>query len=220
MASRTTQNSNTTFGPPTALGVPALVRVGVNDPLLILRALDAGAIGVIVPHVSTADDARAAVHAAHYPPAGGRGLAVSTRAGHHGTVALTQHLAAAAANTVVVAQVEDRDSVLHSAEIAATPRLNAVWIGPSDLSLSMGLPGQMEHPDVIAAIDRIASDVIGSSDCALCVLVDTPEQAADWRKRGARIVLFNSTAILANELRELTARVHADALRAVGTGSS
>jgi 4-hydroxy-2-oxoheptanedioate aldolase len=157
-----------------------------------------------VPHVSTPEDAHAAVQAAHYPPLGTRGLAVSTRAGHHGTVPLHQHLADAAASTVVIGQVEDKDSIIHSPQIAATRRLNAVWIGPSDLSLSMGLPGQMDHPDVVAAIDQIANDVFASTDCALCILVDSPQQAEAWRNRGARILLFNSTSILANGLQGIS----------------
>lgn len=190
--------------------IPALVRVGSNDPLAILRALDAGAVGVIVPHVSDAEDAQAAVRAAHYPPTGSRGLALSTRAGRHGTLPLHEHLATAAASTFVVAQLEDGHAVAHSARIAATPGLNAVWIGPSDLSLSLGLPGQITHPTVVGAIDHIAAAVTASSHCALCVLADSVEQALAWRKRGARIVLFNSTAILVDQLRTVTNRLTAD----------
>jgi 4-hydroxy-2-oxoheptanedioate aldolase len=189
-------------------GISVLVRIGSNDPLPILRVLDAGAAGVIVPHVSSANDAQAAARAAHYPPAGTRGLAVSTRAGRHGTAQLQQHLAEAAAKTIVVAQAEDKDAVKHSAEIAATAGVNAVWIGPSDLSLSLGLPGQLDHPEVLTAIDQIAANVITAPDCTLCVLVDTPEQAADWSDRGARMVLFNTTAILAQELRKIATMVH------------
>ncbi len=191
-------------------GVSALVRVGVNDPLLTLRALDAGAAGVIVPHVNDADQARTAVEGAHYPPVGIRSLAVSTRAGHHGTVPLHQHLADASANTIVVAQAEDQHSAINSASIAATRGVNAVWIGPNDLALSLGYPGQMDHPDVIAAIDQIAANVIASTNCALCVLVDTTEQATRWQQRGARIILFNASAILAKELAEILVNVHSD----------
>jgi 4-hydroxy-2-oxoheptanedioate aldolase len=185
-------------------GVPALVRVGGNDPLSILRALDGGAAGVIVPHVRDPGGAQAAVRAAHYPPTGSRGLALSTRAGRHGTVPLQEHLAHAAATTIVVAQVEDKEAVPHSARIAATPGLNAVWIGPNDLSLSLGLPGRLTHPTVVGAIDHIAAEVVASSHCALCVLVDSAEEAATWRRRGARIVLFSSTAVLAAQLRTVT----------------
>lgn len=192
-------------------GIPVLVRTGANDPLSTLRALDAGATGVIVPHVASADEAQQAVRHAHYPPIGSRGLAVSTRAGRHGTVPLHQHLADATTNTIVVAQIEDKDAATRAAQIADVPGLNAVWIGPSDLSLSMGLPGRMDHPEVVAAVDQIAADVIASTDCALCVLVDTPEEAASWRERGARIVLFNSTTMLANSMREILSRVRPDA---------
>jgi 4-hydroxy-2-oxoheptanedioate aldolase len=191
-------------------GIPALVRVGSNDPLLILHALDAGAAGVIVPHVSDPEAARAAVRAAHYPPTGNRGLALSPRAGRYGTLPLHEHLADAAESTIVVAQVEDKHAVPRSAQIAATPGLNAVWIGPSDLSLSLGLPGQLSHPTVAGAIDHIAAEVTASSHCALCVLVDSAEQAAAWRQRGARIVLFSSTAILAGQFRKVTGLAGAD----------
>jgi 4-hydroxy-2-oxoheptanedioate aldolase len=190
--------------------IPALVRVGSNDPVAILRALDAGAAGVIVPHVGDVGEAQAAVRAAHYPPAGRRGLALSTRAGRYGTLPLDEHLAAAAASTLVVAQLEDEHAVPHSGRIAATPGLNAVWIGPSDLSLSLGLPGQLNHPTVVGAIDHIAAEVTASAHCALCVLADSVEQALSWQRRGARIVLFNSTAILADQLRKVTDLLGAD----------
>lgn len=191
-----------------AVDIAASVRVGDGSPLPILRALDAGAAGIIVPHVSCAEEARAAVRSAHYPPNGTRGLALSTRAGGHGTVPLSRHLAEAAAHTIVVAQVEDKDAVQRNTEIAATEGLNAVWIGPSDLSLSLGLPGQLDHPEVIAAVDRIAGDV-AAADCALCVLVDTVEHAARWRARGAGMLLFNSTTLLSRELRAMVDGVRA-----------
>lgn len=195
-------------------GVPALVRVGTNDPLLVLRALDAGAAGVIVPHVSSPEDARTAVRSAHYAPRGARGLAVSTRAAKYGTVELRDHLARAATETVVVAQIEDVGGATASAAIAATFGLNGVWIGPSDLSLSLGLPGQLDHPDVVATIDRISTNVVMSDSCALCVLVDSTDEAAAWRDRGARIVLFNATAIIASQLVALARGVYTDTGRA------
>ncbi|WP_311380886.1 hypothetical protein [Arthrobacter sp. ISL-28] len=79
-------------------------RTGHNDPLLILRALDVGATGVVLPHISTAAEAAAA----HYPPFRTQGLAVNTLAGRHSTVPLQAHLEAARANTLVIAQAEDK----------------------------------------------------------------------------------------------------------------
>ncbi|QDG65217.1 2,4-dihydroxyhept-2-ene-1,7-dioic acid aldolase [Pseudarthrobacter sp. NIBRBAC000502772] len=198
-------------------GVSTLVRLGHNDPLLILRALDAGATGVVIPHVSTAGEAAAAVSAAHYPPIGTRGLAVSTIAGHHGTVPLKAHLDAAAATTFVVAQAEDKEASANSAAIAAVPGLDAVWIGPSDLSMSLGQPGQTSHPAVAAAIDRIADNVTSSAGCALCVIADSTEDAAVWAQRGARIILFNSTKLLADAFRGAVSSAR-DAVQAADAG--
>ncbi|MGW3950254.1 HpcH/HpaI aldolase family protein [Streptomyces sp. NPDC004752] len=186
-----------------AAGISALVRIGSNDPLSVLRALDAGATGVVVPHISTQAEARAAVSAAHYPPHGSRGLALSTRAGRSGTISIQQHLADAAASTVVVAQAEDIEAVDNIGAIVETDRLNAVWFGPSDLSMSLGRPGELHHPEVSAAIDKIVESVLAAPACRLAVLVDTVEDAMQWRARGASMLLFNHTTILHNGMRSI-----------------
>lgn len=68
-----------------------------------------------------------------------------------------------------------------------------------------------DHPEVVAAINQIAADVVASSGCALCVLVDSPDEVDSWRERGAGIVLFNSTTILANAMRATLGRVRINA---------
>jgi 4-hydroxy-2-oxoheptanedioate aldolase len=185
-------------------GIDAIVRVGSNERLQILRALDAGATGVIVPHVDTPHDAELAVQAAHYPPEGARGLATSTRAGRHSTATLAEHIVRARRDTVVIAQVEDRHAVTWAHDIAATPRLNAVWLGPSDLSMSLGHPGDLTHPDVATAIDAIVDGVGSAAKAALCVLVDAEDEIAPWRARGATIALFAATGLIATRFKELT----------------
>lgn len=176
-------------------GVESLVRLGRNDPLLILRALDAGASGIVVPHVTSVAEATSAVRAAHYPPFGSRGLAVSTVAGHHGTVPLPVHLKNAE-STFVMAQAEDAAASDNMAGIARVEGLDAVWIGPSDLSMSLGHPGQYDHPNVVEAVDHIAETVTASASSVLCVLVDTPAEAAHWAARGARLIMFTSTTLM------------------------
>ncbi|MCP9977754.1 SDR family oxidoreductase [Actinomadura madurae] len=158
-------------------GVPVLVRVTANQPVQILHALDAGAAGVIVPHVDTAEQAAAAVRAAHYPPHGSRGFALSTRAGRYGATRTDVHMRTAE-RTLVIAQIEDVAALPHVAAIAATPRLDAVWVGPSDLSLSLGRPGRPDHPDVLAAIDRIVADTHRAANAKLCVLARDEREAA------------------------------------------
>lgn len=183
-----------------AAGVEALVRVGTPEPIETLRALDAGATGVIVPHVNDGAAARAVVRAAHYPPVGERGLAVSTRAGRQGTSPVSEHVERALKNTVVVVQVEHASALDNLEEIAASDRVDAVFLGPSDLSISLGYPGDTEHPVVMAAIDRVVEAVVGSGAAALCVLAGSADEARSWRGRGARMILFSASAVLAESL--------------------
>jgi 4-hydroxy-2-oxoheptanedioate aldolase len=138
-----------------AVGLPALVRVPGTDPAPILRALDAGATGVVVAHVCDAAQAEAAVAAAHYPPRGTRGLALTTRAGRHGTANLSEHLRRAAQQTLVIAQIEDAEAVEQTAAICAVDGVGAVLIGATDLSISLGHPGATGHPAVAGAIAEI-----------------------------------------------------------------
>lgn len=190
-------------------GIPAIVRVTGNNPAQILHALDGGAAGIIVPHVDTADQAAAAASAAHYPPHGSRGFALSTRAGRYGTAKVAEHLQQAEQRTLVIAQIENATAIPNVGAIAATPRLDALWIGPSDLSLSLGHPGQPAHPDVVAAIDHIAAHLQAAGNSRLCVLARDENDARQWRRRGAAIVLFSAIDIIAARFAALTA----DALR-------
>jgi 4-hydroxy-2-oxoheptanedioate aldolase len=112
-----------------------------------------------MPHVIVSEDASAAVGAALFPPRGIRGMSTSTRAGRHGLASPAETLARAGRETVVIGQVEDAAALPNVAGIARTPNLDAVFVGPADLSTSLGFPGQPGHPDVVAAVDRIRRDV-------------------------------------------------------------
>jgi 4-hydroxy-2-oxoheptanedioate aldolase len=197
-----------------AVGIPAVVRVAGNDPVYILQALDGGAAGVIVPHVDTAAQAAAATRAAHYPPFGTRGFALSTRAGSYGAVSAREHLRAAEQNTLVIAQIEDIAAVPHIQAIAAIPRLDALWVGPGDLSLSLGRPGEPAHPDVTAAIDKIVAHTQSASSPRLCVLARDEHEARTWRRRGAAITLFSAVDVITARLAAIAADAARDALPA------
>jgi len=186
-------------------GLDVVVRVGENDSLPVLHALDAGAQGVVVPHVDTPEDAEAAVHFAHYPPLGGRGLAASTRAGRYSTGTLAQHLERSRANTAVIVQIEDRKAVEHGYKIAATEHVDAVWLGPGDLSMSLGFPGQLDHPLVAEAIDSIVNEVAAANNAALAVVLDHESEIPAWRERGATVFLFVASNLQTQRLRELRA---------------
>jgi 4-hydroxy-2-oxoheptanedioate aldolase len=195
-----------------AARIPALIRVATRGPE-IPRALDAGAEGVIVPHVNDRHDAELAVASAHYSPVGERGLAISTRAGHQGTVGVTQHIADALRGTLVVGQIEDEKAVRNAAEIAATPHLNAVWIGPSDLSLSMGIPGEFDHPALVEAIETTCAEVRRAKGAALCAIANGPDEAAEWVRRGASMLIHTAHSVFANELQRLLDQTRAATTR-------
>jgi 4-hydroxy-2-oxoheptanedioate aldolase len=183
-----------------AAGLPALVRTPGLDHGFILAALDAGAAGVIVPHVLGAQDAEAAVAAAHYPPRGHRGLALSTRAGRFGAVPLAEHLHRAAEDTCVVAMIEDAEAVPHAAEIVAVPGVSGVLIGPADLSLALGHPGDFAHPEVASAIDSILAAARDARVPSFGV-AGRVEDAQRWRARGASVLLYSNEALKLQALR-------------------
>jgi 4-hydroxy-2-oxoheptanedioate aldolase len=131
----------------------AVVRPPVNDPVLIKQYLDLGVQSLLIPMVHTADDAAAAAAAAHYPPLGVRGvgsaLARSARWNR-----IPDYLERAGGTVTVMVQVESAEAVENAAAIAGTEGIDAVFVGPSDLAASLGLLGQQDHPDVVAAVER------------------------------------------------------------------
>ncbi len=177
-----------------AVGMPALVRVPSLDPGPILSALDGGASGVVVPHVINRTTARAAVAAAHYPPLGRRGLALSTRAGRYGDVPLARHLEQAAAETLVFVQIEDAEAVDAAAGILTTTGVSGVLIGLNDLSISLGHPGDPQHPSVAAAVETIRA-AAGAAGVPVLVVAGGPEEARRWRDWGAAGVVFVATQL-------------------------
>lgn len=131
-----------------------LVRVPALDEGWIKRALDAGADGIIVPQVSTPEQAEAAVRFSHYPPRGSRGLGTA-RANRYG-LGLAGHLDRARDQVTVVVQAETAAAVVNIDAIARVPDLDAVFVGPYDLSADLGYPGEVDHPRVREAIAAIA----------------------------------------------------------------
>jgi 2-dehydro-3-deoxyglucarate aldolase/4-hydroxy-2-oxoheptanedioate aldolase len=128
---------------------PCLIRVPENRDVWIKKALDTGADGVVIPQVNSAEEARRAVAACKYPPEGTRGAGVG-RAHDYG-MALSDYLERANRTVAVIAQIEHIDAVDNVGEILAVPGIDCLFVGPLDLSGSLGLLGQMSHPEVQAA---------------------------------------------------------------------
>eukprot|EP01029_Cantina_marsupialis_P024053 TRINITY_DN609562_c0_g1_i1.p1 TRINITY_DN609562_c0_g1~~TRINITY_DN609562_c0_g1_i1.p1 ORF type:complete len:255 (-),score=38.47 TRINITY_DN609562_c0_g1_i1:758-1522(-) len=134
-------------------GVPVLVRVGHNQPNLIKRVMDCGAAGVIVPMVNSAEEAEQAVASVKYPPRGFRGVGLA-RAQDYGW-GFEEYKQWNEDNSIVVVQVEHIDSVNNLDAILDVDGVDGFIVGPYDLSGSLGVPGQFDHPDVVAALDKV-----------------------------------------------------------------
>ena len=133
-------------------GLKAFVRVGENCPLIIKRVLDAGADGIIVPMVNSKFDAERAVSYARYPPLGKRGVGLA-RAQSYGSN-FEEYRDEKSKQICIIVQIEHIDGIRNLDEILSVDGINGTFIGPYDLSGSLGKPGQWEEPDVLTAIDN------------------------------------------------------------------
>lgn len=131
-----------------------LVRVPSHDEVHIKKALDVGAQGIIAPQVNTADQAKAIVSACRYPPLGSRGAGLA-RAHGFGTQA-RQYNSAANDQVVVVIQAEHHEAVANIESLVAVEGIDAILVGPNDLSASLGKPGQVNDPEVVDSIRHVA----------------------------------------------------------------
>lgn len=163
----------------------ALVRPAANDATLFKRILDMGAQTLLVPYVQTPQEARAAVQAMRYGPDGIRGLAGMTRATRYGQV--ENYFATASDELCLILQLESVEGLANLDAIAATDGVDAIFIGPADLSASMGLPGQTDHPDVIAAVETAIKRLVALGVPA-GVMALNADLARHYQSVGARFI--------------------------------
>jgi len=139
--------------------ITPLARVAVNHPQVILRYLDMGCLGVQIPMVNTGAEAEAVANACRYPPVGKRGLA-GVRANEWGlTGALGPYTRTANEEVLTIVQVETLQAVSNLDEILAVKEVDMVFIGPTDLSSAMGVPGEVTHPDVLAQLEKLGKAI-------------------------------------------------------------
>jgi 4-hydroxy-2-oxoheptanedioate aldolase len=173
-------------------GYPAtpVVRVPVNDRVVIKQFLDLGAQNLLVPMVDTEADAEAAVAAVRYPPRGVRGVG-SALARASRWNAVDGYLSRAEESLSLTVQIESATAVDNAAAIAAVDGIDQVFVGPSDLAASMGLLGQQTHPEVTDAVAR-TFEAVRSAGKPVGVNAFDPDQARKYLEAGASFVLVGA----------------------------
>jgi len=181
-------------------GAVAMVRLAGIDPLQAKAVLDGGAGGVLVPMVNSRTDAEACVRMVKYPPRGERGVGLARAQGYGAE--FDAYIAKANDETLVMAQIEDKRGVQAVEEILAVDGIDGVYIGPYDLSMSMGLPGQLDHPEVQKAMERVRKAALQAGKTAGIHLLHARQASGEVKKHldlGYRFIALGSDLVILSE---------------------
>jgi 2-keto-3-deoxy-L-rhamnonate aldolase RhmA len=185
-------------------GISTIVRIPEIRRETILKPLDCGAAGLLVPLVNTADQAKEIMRHAKYPPLGNRGVALSRAHSLYGRPKADAYLDQANKATFIAVQAETPEAIENLEKIASTPGIDAIFVGPSDLSVSLGIPGQITHPKEVEAIGKVI-DVCQKHHIIPGIHMSKLETLKAWIQKGMRFVTFSSDV-------DLMARAAADGL--------
>jgi 4-hydroxy-2-oxoheptanedioate aldolase len=177
-----------------AAGIVPIVRVAFNRPELISQALNIGASGVHIPHISTVEEARQAVFASKFFPMGGRGVCPFVRAARY-SVDKTIYYNKANMETMVIVAIEGTEGIDNLAEILKVKGIDVIFVGPYDLSQSLGVPGQVTSQKVVGKVREIAA-MSKKAGVAVGLFVETPEAAKEWAKQGVLYVSLDVDAAI------------------------
>jgi 4-hydroxy-2-oxoheptanedioate aldolase len=171
----------------------AVVRPAWNDAVLIKRYLDIGAQSLLLPFVQDAEEAAAAVAATRYPPHGIRGMGGTMRASRFGRDA--DYVRDADKEMCVLVQVETQEALDNIEAIAAVDGIDGIFIGPADLSASLGYPGELHHPEVRAAIDGAIRRIRACGKAPGILMIDE-QRARECLELGALFVAVATDQVL------------------------
>lgn len=192
------------------VGLKVLVRVQGANLFQIGHVLDAGADGVLVPRIKTAAEAEEVVRAAHFAPRGTRGLALSTRACRYGLRDVAGFAAASAGSTVVVVQIETRPALDDLDRILAVEGIDALFIGPLDLSQALGITGETTNPKLTSVMEDVAQR-IRARGIPFGTLTPSAAAAEKWSRAGVQLLtltlgqMFTPFASLVQQLKRAAA---------------
>jgi 4-hydroxy-2-oxoheptanedioate aldolase len=182
--------------------ITPMVRIGPKDPKLVLQYLDAGMMGVMMPGLETCEEIRMLVNAVKYPPVGKRGMGAGRAAGY---VSVGQeavdYINFSNEQTMVIPQFEDAALIERFEEMISQSGVDAVVIGPRDLSLNMGFPDGPNHPEVQEMIDRVIA-ICKKQSVAAGITAGTRADSESKVARGANLILAVAQSVIAAGSRE------------------
>jgi 2-keto-3-deoxy-L-rhamnonate aldolase RhmA len=184
------------------VGIIPMVRVPQNESFLITRALDVGAMGLVIPRVHSPAEARSAIDFMKYKPVGRRGFGMRSIITDYRWTNAAAEMASANDETLAVLQIESKEGLESVEEIAAIPEVDALMIGPYDLSISMGIAEDFQNPRFWDAVDRVVQ-ACEHAGIAAGIQFGNMEWLRETQRRGARFLLYsNDVSVLLQGYRE------------------
>lgn len=180
-----------------ATGITPIARPWTNSAEAILRVMDRGAMGVQVPHVNTAGDAKRAVESVKYYPQGNRGLAAGSRPAEYGFgLSMSDYVEEANRETLVCVQLEEEEAIRNVDEILKVEGVDVFFVGPSDLSKSMGYPGRSDVPEVRQAMDDAFAKIVAAGKAAGSA--GNAQATLNYLDKGVLYLYTHLTTLLSN----------------------
>ena len=177
------------------LPIVPLVNVPWHDYHHLVQPLDCGAMGIMVPVVENASQAKAIARITHYPPIGVRGAAFGIAHDDFQGVDLPRSIAEADARNLIIAKIETVKGVENIDAIMSTPGIDIAFVGHMDLSVSLGTPGRYDTPEFEAAMDHVIAACKANGKHGAC-LITSPEAARRWLARGYRFIISSNDIIM------------------------
>lgn len=172
-----------------------MVRVPQAQYHFLARVMDAGALGVMIANVESAEQAKMIVDAVKYAPLGNRGVGIGTAHTDFLPLPAVEYFQESNVSTVIICQIESPAGVQNAEAIAATPGVDLLWVGHFDLSQSMGIPAQFQHPDFLAALKTVIA-AGKKHGCKLGIQPGNLEQAEQWMGLGFDVISWSADSAL------------------------
>jgi len=172
-------------------GISVIVRIPEITRANILKPLDAGAAGLLVPMINTAEEAQEVINHSKYPPMGNRGAALRRPHSLYAKVNAGEYLEQTNDNTFIAVQAETVTSIENINAIASVEGIDCIFVGPFDLSVSLGIPGKLNHPDEVRAIEKVIEACENHNKVTGTLMFDK-EMLKKWIDKGVRFALYSS----------------------------